>query len=126
MASAPRERREVNGRAGRGAAAEVEWRPHLFSLSWYRTGTLHADKKGETGEITSENALMGSFKACELESTCKFEANSLTSNDRKWKFGGRRCCPTLVLHKVPLGVLQMGRRSDNAYVRLKNHYGQKQ
>lgn len=31
--------------AGLGAAAVVEWRPHLFNLSWYRRGTLQKDKE---------------------------------------------------------------------------------
>lgn len=103
----------VRGHPGLGAAAGAEWRPHVFGLSWYRTGTLYMDEKGETGEISSQSALLGSFKACELKSTCKFEAESLTSNDRKWKFGSRRCCPILMLHKVLLRALQAGRRNDN-------------
>lgn len=56
------EHRDANGRAGLGAAAIVEWRPYLFSLSWYRTGTLQMDKKRETSERTSQSALVGSFK----------------------------------------------------------------
>jgi len=32
------------------------------------------DKKGETGEMASQSALVGSFRACELESTSEFEA----------------------------------------------------
>lgn len=100
--------------------------PSPFSLSWYRTEPLQMGKKGETGEITSQSALGGSCEACELESTFEFETDSLTSNDGKWKLRSRRCCPTLVLHKVLLRVLQVGRWSDNAYLRLKSRYGQRQ